>query len=65
MTKATQARLARLYESVIGYDPSLEGWTLAEQLESLRWIRTALCLCNGDPTAYTGETLTSAQLRAL
>jgi hypothetical protein len=65
MTKATAARLCRLYEKVVGYDPALEGWTLAEVLDCLRWMRTALCLCNGDPTAYTGPTLSKAQLVAL
>ena len=65
MTPSTQSRIARLYESVVGYNPALEGWTMAEALDGLRWMRTALILCNDDPTIYTGETLTKAQLVAL
>lgn len=64
MTPSTAARISRLYERVVGYDPALDGWSLADALDGLRWMRTGLILCNGDPTAYTGPTLTKAQLRA-
>jgi len=65
MTRSTIDRIARLYENVVGYHPFDDGgWTPAEALDGLRWMRTALILCNGDPTAYTGPTLTSAALRA-
>lgn len=62
MTPATINRIARLYEQVVGYDPLSDGWTVAEALDGLRWMRTALVICNGDPTTYTGPTLTKAQL---
>lgn len=65
MTNHTTARIIRLYKNVVGYDPAMEGWTLAEALDGLRWMRTALTLCNADPTAYTGPTLTKAQLRVI
>lgn len=64
MTVSTWNRVRSLYERVVGYDPGLEYWTPAEALEGLRWMRTALTLSDGDPTAYTGPTLTKAQLRA-
>lgn len=62
MTNSTVARIDRLYERVIGYRPSLDGWSAQEALDGLRWMRTALTLCDGDPTAYTGPTLSKAQL---
>lgn len=65
MTPSTIARIARLYEGVVGYHPfDGEDWTPEEALEGLRWMRTALILCKGDPTAYTGPTLTKRQLVA-
>jgi hypothetical protein len=65
MTASTTNRIARLYEQVVGYNPLLDGWTIAEALDCLRWMRTAMTLCDGDPTAYTGPTLTKAQLSRL
>lgn len=65
MTDATWARVRRIYETVVGYDPDLEGWTQAEALDCLRWMRCAQRRHPTDPSAYTGPTLTSAQLRAL
>lgn len=65
MTPSTINRLARLYERVVGYHPFEGGdWTPVEALDGLRWFRTALILCNDDPTAYTGPILTKAQLVA-
>jgi hypothetical protein len=65
MTPSTQSRIARLYEAIIGYDPRLEGWTWAEALDGLQWMRTASFFCPDDYSLYTGETLTGPQLRAL
>lgn len=62
MTRATWNRIRRLYEATVGYDPEGE-WEPASCLETLRWMRCAVRFCPDDAAAYTGPTLTSAQLR--
>lgn len=62
MTNATWARVRRLYEATVGYDPEGE-WQRAEALDCLRWMRCAMRVYPEDVAAYTGPTLTSAQLR--
>lgn len=63
MTPSTENRIARIYTRVVGYNPALEGWTMAEALETLRWMRCALILSPDDPSAYGGPTWTSAELK--
>lgn len=36
ITAATAARIARLYQCIVGYDPLADGWTPHEALDVLR-----------------------------